>query len=531
MTPRQYNIRSLLFAIVACLITCPALISGQEGEGFEGFTSGMRPNAVKGSAFYQRGEGKFELEAGLKLEGGDFIKTGADGYAELLLQPGNYLRVGSDSECQIVSDQNDKMRLKLNHGSLNVEIVSKDGEGSWQFLNTLSQAYELIRIITPNAEVFITQPGIFRINAMGRGQTDLIVRKGEAVINGRRVKKNERAAAAGNGITITRIDAKVQDPFDVWSRDRAGQLVDANKSLKKNSPWSRNRKEGQERSVDLADEEKENKNQSRYVVSARPGAVTFFETGVEFCRANEWKPATEKSQLEPGDKLRTGAHSFAELTMLPDINLRLGNDSELTFEQLSHDAITLKLLRGSAILDVAKFSSKQTPPITLAGDSESVIIADKGNYRINTGPTGDEIRVRDGKVIFKERSVGSCRRISGGTVSDCDKGRSDNFDFWSDHRGEGEVYNGRYTVSMVTYLDRLRRVRFRNSGFWFQNPGQVNYTFVPFTSQRFRSPYGGNYSTVLSPRRAQMLRIQTSDRPFGRIVGPTITRPQPQPQP
>lgn len=527
MTLRQYHLRSLFLVIVICLTTHPLLTRGQEIEPLEGFTSGIRPNAVKGSAFYQRGEGEFELEPGLRLQEGDFIKTGADGYAELLLQPGNYLRVGSDSECEIVSDQNDKMRLKVNQGSLNLEILSRDGEGSWQFLNTLSQAYELIRVITPNAEVLITEPGIFRINAIGRGQTDVIVRKGEAVMNGRRVKKNQRAEAVGNTITVIAIDSKLQDPFDVWSRERAEQLVEANKLLKKDSAWAKKRKEGKEASVDLSAEDKQSASKSRFVVSARPGTLTFVEAGVEFGRANEWEPVTEKSELEPGDKLRTGAHSFAELTMLPDINLRLDNDSEIAFEQLSNDAITLKLLRGSAILDVAKFKSKETTPITLAGASTSVAIADRGNYRIDAAPSGDVITVRDGKVIFKERSVGSCRRIAGETVSECQKRQADNFDFWSVHRGEGEVYNGRATVSMVTYLDRLRRVRSRNTGFWFQNPGKTHYTFVPFTSERFRSPYGGNYSTVLSPRRGQMIRVESGDRPFGRSLGSPIVRPRP----
>ncbi|HEU4507738.1 MAG TPA: hypothetical protein VFR78_05845 [Pyrinomonadaceae bacterium] len=522
MISRHYIHRSLLFVI--CTIAFPFLISGQQIiETFEGFTTGMRPNAVKGSAFYQRGEGKFELEPGIKLQEGDFIRTGVDGYAELLLQPGNYLRVGSDSECQIVSDQNDRMRLKLNHGSLSLEILSKDGEGSWQFTNTLSQLYDLIRVITPNAEVFITEPGIFRINVIGRAHTDLIVRKGEAVINGRRVKKNERGEATG---TVTDIDSKLQDAFDAWSRERADQLVDANKLLKKDSPWAKHRKEGKETSVDLPAEEKENNNsKSRYVVSARPGTLVFVEAGVEIGRANEWKPVTEKSELQPGDKLRTGPHTFAELTMLPDINLRLDNDSEISFEQLSNDAITLKLLRGSAILDVAKFDSKETTPITIAGVSTSVVIAERGNYRIDASLSGDAITIREGKVTFKDRSVGSCRRIASGTVSECEKRRLDNFDFWSDHRGEGEVFNGRSTVSMSTFLDRLRRVRSRNTGFWFQNPGQTSFTFVPYTSERFRSPYGGNYSTVLSPRRAQLIRFESGDRPFGRFLGSPIARP------
>ena len=93
---------------------CLTSASGQRHESFEGFVSGIRANAVKGEVFYQRDDGKFNLEAGHKLQEGDFIKTESNSYAELLLQPGNYLRVGAESELQIFSDPNDKMRLKLN---------------------------------------------------------------------------------------------------------------------------------------------------------------------------------------------------------------------------------------------------------------------------------------------------------------------------------------------------------------------------------------------------------------------------------
>src|SRR6185503_13123649 len=126
-------------------------------KDFEGFMSGIRANAVKGAAVYQRGKGNFLLEPGLKLEEGDFIHTG-EGYAELLLQPGNYLRVGSSSECQIFSDEHDKLRLKLNRGAISIEILDRGGQAS--FFYSYEQANELIRVITPNAEVFITRPGI-----------------------------------------------------------------------------------------------------------------------------------------------------------------------------------------------------------------------------------------------------------------------------------------------------------------------------------------------------------------------------------
>lgn len=524
---RIWKFSLILIGIFVSLATGTSA-HGQSDESFEGFISGIRANAVKGDVFYVRGEEEFALEYGHKLEPGDFIRTKSESYAELLLQPGCYLRLGSESELQLLSDPRDRMRLRLNHGAISLEILTKDGEDSFLLYESLSQIYELTRIITPSAEVFITRSGIFRINSFGAGRTDLIVRDGEAVINGRRVKEKRSGAASSRGVAITEINTKLEDSLDVWSRERADKLVQANRLLKHESPWAKNRNENEdnETSVDLPRDEDQSRR-THFVVSARPGAVNFVDAGVEVSRKlNNWEPLTEKLQLETGDKLRSGAHSYAELTMLPDINLRIDSKSEILFEQLANESISLKLLQGSAILDVARFEKNETPPIRLGGVSTSVWIADNGNYRLDVNPGGDEISVREGKVIFKERSVGSCRRIFAGTVSDCDKRGSDNFDFWSNYRGEGKLYNGRDVISMAAHLDRLRRIRSRNTGFWFQNPGTTQYTFVPFSSRRFRSPYGGSYSTVLSPRRAPIMRPNFGPRaPFGRVPGPSIVRP------
>ena len=512
----------LMIAIMIGLISQDA----PRQESFEGFISGIRANAVKGEVVYRRGDAKFNLEAGHKLEEGDFIKTESNSYAELLLQPGSYLRVGGDSELQIFSDQHDKMRFKLKRGSISLEVLSKEGEGSFLYDITLSQIFELIRVITPNAEVFITRSGIFRINSLGTGRTDVIVREGEAVINGQRVKEKRTGVASSQGIAIAEINSKLEDNFDAWSRERADELVDANRLLKRESPWAKDRKEDEETSVGFPDDKSETRGH-RLIISARPGAVNFVEAGVEFKRATkDWEALTEKSQLEAGDKLRTSANTFVELSMLPDINLRLDSKSEVLLERLSNESISVKLLRGSAILDVARFEGEgeQLPQVALAGVSTSVVIADEGNYRINITPNGDEIIVRHGKVMFKEQTIRSCRKITAGTVSECYKKPSDNFDVWSDHRGEGRLY----AMAMGAYLDRLRRSRFKNTGFWFQNPGKTSYTFVPYSSQRYRSPYGGSYSTVLLPRRVPLIRPETRQTsPFGRMPGPQIARPQP----
>jgi hypothetical protein len=210
--------------------------------------------------------------------------------------------------------------------------------------------------------------------------------------------------------------------------------------------------------------------------------------------------------------------------LFPDTHLRLDQSSEVLFEQLSNDSISIKLLRGSAILDVARFDRKEAPQITITGSSTTAFIAEQGNYRIDS----DGLTIRDGKVNFNERLVGACRKISSGTVSECDKKRSDNFDYWSRHRGEGTVYDGSATVSMSTHLARLRQYRFKHTGFWYQAPGQTSYTFVPFKSILFRSPYGGSYSTALSPesfmKRVNMRRITL---PYPNQTPPVRSPPQP----
>jgi len=176
------------------------------------------------------------------------------------------------------------------------------------------------------------------------------------------------------------------------------------------------------------------------------------------------------------------------------MHFRLGASSEVLFENLSNDAVSIKLLNGSAILDTVLFDRRQTPLITIDAGGTAATVVESGNFRLDV----DAITIRRGKVRFNDRSVGSCRRIAAGGVSDCDKQRSDNLDYWSRYSGEGRYFWG---VSMAGFLKRSRRLRFRNNGFWFQNPEQLSYIFVPFTSEFFRSPYGGNYSTALTPRR------------------------------
>lgn len=494
----------LLVTVLMTLATVVVRVRAQEQEELENIPailSGVRVNAVDGAVVYLRDNAKFNIESGIELKLGDTVRTAANGRAELLLQPGNLLRVGPDTEFQIVDDKYDRFKFLLHKGSLNFELAKNDWEDTSDFFETLKQGFELIRIITPGSEVFIVQPGIFRINT-NDGRTELIVRRGEAVIDGRRVREKRIGVGGRGSVNITETDIKNEDAFDAWARERSAKLIETNHLLKKDSPWAK-KKEGREAMVDMPSEQKA--GGSPYVVSARPGAVNFVELGVEFSTGQKpWETLTEKSQLVTGDKVRTQRYSFVELMMFPDLYLRVDGGSEVVLEQLSNELIAVRVLQGSMILDIARFDRKELPDISISGPTTTAFVVEEGNYRLNVRASSDEIMVRKGKVVFQKSSVSACRIISGGNTSECDRKVADNFDVWSQQRGEGQFFSG---AAMATRLAQLRRRRFKNTGFWYQHPQQGHYTFVPFFSTYFRSPYGGNYSSVLSPRRAPMFQF------------------------
>lgn len=497
--PNYPRILLLLLMLAALVVHITAQDQEEQIDNIPAVLSGLRANVVEGDVAYVRENAKFDLEADHEVKQTDTVRTGSNSRTELLLQPGNLMRVGAETECQVIDDRYDRLKFLLSKGTLSFELLKNDWEDSSDFFETLKQGFELIRVITPNAEVFITQPGIFRIN-VADGRTEFIVRRGEAVIDGHRVKEKRAAVIARGSFSITEFDPKVEDAFDIWARDRSDKLIDANHALKKDAPWAK-KKEGREGMVDMPASEQRAGNNPQ-VVYARPGMVIFVESQVEFSSGNKgWQELADKAQLEAGDKVRTARYSFAELMMFPDLYLRVDNDSEVLLEKLSNETIAFKVLRGSAILDVARFDRKELPEIVIGGPVTSAVVAEDGNYRINARMNSDDLIVRKGKLVIQERSIGACRIVSGNNTSECDRKITDNFDIWSQHRGEGLHFNG--TV-MATRLAVLRRRRFRNTGFWYLPPSKNQYTFVPFYSTYFRSPYGGTYSSVLSPRRAPM---------------------------
>lgn len=492
--PNKLHLATLIVITTFLSLAATRVVAQEEVETLTAVVKGVRVNVVEGQANYKR-DGDAPLEAGVDLKEGDSIKTGKNARAEILLQPGNLLRVAEESELQLLGDEYDRIRLRLVRGSISFELMKSEYDVG--FSERIISGYDLIRVFTPDAEVLALQPGIIRISVDSDGHTEVAVRKGDAILNGQRVKEKRVASLRQGVVQQTERDPKVEDAFDTWCRTRADTLVQLNRSLKKEEPWVKAQKEGGEPAITIPSESKW--TGSPYVVSARPGTLNFVESGLEFQRPQEeWQTVDYDSRFNNGDKVRSAANSFGELTLLPDLYLRLSGSTEVLFEELSPDALTLRVSQGSAILEVPSFDKKLLPPVKVLVGNRSVVVSDSGNYRFDVTPSGENIIVRDGKLIFGANSVGSCRKITNGNISDCGNKQNDNFDWWSMYRGEGLSFEG---VVLASRSNGFYRQRQNSTGFWYQPNGVDYYTFVPFYSTYFQSPYGGNYAVVLSPRR------------------------------
>jgi hypothetical protein len=488
----------LMFSVqltVVCQNPSASSVDEEAGPAFDAVVSGIRANLAEGNIAYRDKEGTFDLMEGLELQESQWIRSGSNGRAELLLQPGNYLRIGENTECRLLEREYDRIKLQVDEGTIGLELLKSKGGNYHRFLGPLEQSYELLRIITPTSEILIGEPGIFRID-VASGVTKLTVGDGRAFIDGQVIKEKQIAVASKGKVEINKPEATTDDSFDVWCRERADKLVAANRSLKEEVPWMKKRKEGTEPIVDMPDHMEQ--SGSQYVVSARPASVNYVESGVEIGRPpGDWKELTRNTSVTAGDQVRTRPLNRVELALLPDIFLRLDGNCAIRFDQLSDENITFTVLQGAAIIDAARFDLKKLPAISFRGPAHSFTIVEDGNYRIDVRSGSEEVTVRKGKVMSAGRAFGSCKRVVNGLETPCGKKANDNFDYWSTYRGEGVVFDG---DPMAAYLLRIRKRHLKSTGFWYRHQRLGYYTFVPFSFDGFESPYGGDYSSVLSPR-------------------------------
>ncbi len=252
-------------------------------------------------------------------------------------------------------------------------------------------------------------------------------------------------------------------------------------------------------------------NREKFVISARAGGVNAV-TGRATMRGHgtsEWQLLSIKEDLETGDAVRTGSDGRVELLLNPGSYLRLGENSEFELADGSLENLEVRLLRGTAILEVTGAEDTDLL-INVSTPHTRLAIVRRGLYRVNVVP-GDntELIVRKGRVMLDSHTkikggnkiVFSSTSQSIAKLSKADKER-DTLETWSKDRAKS-LARANGALSSKT-LSAFRssfgsfwplEARYGRRGIWFFQPGLNCYTFLPF-GYGWGSPYGNSYNNA-----------------------------------
>ncbi len=180
-------------------------------------------NLVSGKVSVERKAGKSGiLIKGDTLKIGDKVTTGTDGKAEILLNPGSYLRLAENSEFEFTATTLDDLQVKLNRGSAIMEVITHKNSGF------------IVAVQTPQTKAFIIQSGVYRVDVLNDGTSKFSAWKGRIQIgtgNATLIKGGNFATVKNTQVSVSKFDRDIKDLFDVWSKERAKELMAINAKL------------------------------------------------------------------------------------------------------------------------------------------------------------------------------------------------------------------------------------------------------------------------------------------------------------
>ena len=248
-------------------------------------------------------------------------------------------------------------------------------------------------------------------------------------------------------------------------------------------------------------------NRERFGISAKAGGVNTVVGTVRVTRKEQQPQVlTKTDNLAADETVTTGSSSNAEILLNPGSYLRLGENSEFQFEDISLDNLRLRLMKGSAIIEATGVADMDLG-IKIATDHGEFTIVRSGVYRIDVRPGFAELAVRKGRASFGPNKTdvvkgGKVVTLTNGVaaVAKLNKGK-DAFDAWSKQRAEflaqanarlmNRSFNG-YLASFSGWDSWFWGPR--RFGLWTYSPGAGCYTFLPFY-YGWSSPYGHYYGS------------------------------------
>jgi hypothetical protein len=208
----------------------------------------------------------------------------------------------------------------------------------------------------------------------------------------------------------------------------------------------------------------------------------------------------KSDRIEIGDKVSTGADGKAEILLNPGSYIRLAPNSEFEFLTTSLDDLRLKLIRGSAILEV--FADKEYSVLVNTPNSQFLAVK-SGVYRVDVlADNSSKLEVWEGRAQVNSTDVkeGRAAVVSNGqtTVAKFDRDEKDALETWSKTRAK----------ELTKLNSRLERRNLRNTliygfhnntwnmfnsfGLWIYDASISGHCFFPF-GYGWRSPYGFYY--------------------------------------
>ena len=254
-------------------------------------------------------------------------------------------------------------------------------------------------------------------------------------------------------------------------------------------------------------------NRERYIVSAKAGGVNLVtgDVTVKTRGAVGWRQLMPNEDLVAGDTVKAGSAGRAEVLLNPGSYLRIAENSEFELTDPSLDSLRVKILAGSALIEVTGADETKTL-IEVRTAQARIMIDRRGLYRVNVAANRTELLVVKGRAIISSDSTlattvkdGKMAVVSGSqvTVAKFDTRNQDAFDVWSQDRGAALVTAN----SRLSQRDIARKYSrygsgsgpwgyggygYRYGGLWVLDPFIGYHTFFPFYGG-WSSPYGHHY--------------------------------------
>ena len=133
--------------------------------------------------------------------------------------------MGENTEFELANNSLDNLEVRLIRGTAIVEATGADDTPL------------LINITTPHAKIAIVRRGLYRLNVVPGDNTELIVRKGRVMHepSHTKIKGGNKVVFSADTFSVAKLqsaDKKNFDTLEVWSKERAGLMAEANRKMR-----------------------------------------------------------------------------------------------------------------------------------------------------------------------------------------------------------------------------------------------------------------------------------------------------------